>query len=513
MSGSISSALVVVVVAVALFGDIVVGGIHVAELTLAAGVAGAAILLAATRPGGAIGALVFYVPLQQTMLAWVYAKGLPLTLVKDFGYIKDALVLGVCIAAVRNVQQRRVALRLDAFDGFAILYVTIALVYLVLPSVFHGALGGQSFTTRIDAWRLDCLFPILALAGRRTPLSEASIRRIRYVVFLVAAAMFAVAVWESVDKLNYNHFLVSTIHLPEYQQQALKTLPPINDDYIITSVIGGLTVVRVGGLLADPLGLGFYMVLPLALAIERISSSRAQRLTVLVAVASGVTVALTETRSAMIAGGLAIGLGSYVAYRKGSEARGRLAVFTIVALLVAVPLTAHTAFSSRLASAFSGTSQNVDNQTHAQRSESAYHLVLHHPAGEGLGANPATGARDQTSNSVKSENSYLQVGTELGIAGMLAFVAMYLALLYKLRWRSRFHDEAGGLAGASWLAGMGLFVGGFFLHVWINYPVSLTYWGLAGISLAVPPPAPSPQPAAALPGQRLRARALAEGIW
>ncbi|HVT20081.1 MAG TPA: O-antigen ligase family protein [Mycobacteriales bacterium] len=485
---SVRGPLVVAVGVLALFCDLAIGGLHVAELTLAAGISGAALLLAAARPGAAIGAIMLYVPLQQTVLAWMYAKGVPTTLVRDLGYVKDVLVGGVCLAAFTNIKSRRVALRLDALDVLVLLFVAIATVYLALPTLSPGSLGAQSFSVRIDAWRLDCLFLVLFLAARRTPLQPTSLRRIRNVVFFVAFVMFATAVWESVDKVAYNRFLVDTIHLPAYQAQILHVPPPLNNNYIITSVIGGLRIVRVGGLLVDQIGLGFYMVMPFALALERISGSRSHRVTVLVAAASGVTIALTETRSAAIAACIAIALGTWLAFRVGAEARLRLAAVSVVALLIAIPAASHTAFSSRFASAFAGSS-NADNQIHQQRSESALKLVLHHPAGQGLGANPATGLRNDTSNAVTSENSYLQVGTELGVHSMIVFVLMYLVLLFTLRARSKIRDEAGGMAGGAWLAGAGLFVAGFFLHVWTSIPVSLTYWGLAGVALAGSPAA------------------------
>jgi hypothetical protein len=41
------------------------------------------------------------------------------------------------------------------------------------------------------------------------------------------------------------------------------------------------------------------------------------------------------------------------------------------------------------------------------------------------------------------------------------------------------------LANAMRTAGIGLLIGGFFLHVWIDLHTSLTFWGCAGLALGV----------------------------
>jgi hypothetical protein len=139
----------------------------------------------------------------------------------------------------------------------------------------------------------------------------------------------------------------------------------------------------------------------------------------------------------------------------------------------------------RFESLFS-TTQSVDNQGHITASTNGLNDVIDHPTGFGLGANPATGVRNHTTNATNTENSYLGVGTELGDAAMFCFIGLYLALLVELRRRSHEPGEAAKLAGASWLAGCGLLVGGLFLPIWPDFPVALTYWGLAGFATMKP---------------------------
>lgn len=475
--------VVPVMCAVALFLLIARGGLHAAETSLAVAIAAIAIVAAIRYPGGALGTLVVFVPLQLCLLAWAYRLGTPAALVKDLGYVKDALVGGICLAAVRNVAAGRVRMRVDVLDVCVAAYVGIATAYLALPAAFPGILGGQPFNVRINAWRLDCLFAVLLIAARRVPLPPLAIRRIRAALYVVAAILCAFGLWETFDKAGYNHFMASTIHLPAYQHDILDTTPPRGNNYVNVAKINGLEFVRVGSLFGDALGLGFYMVVPLALAVEQIAQRRVPRWSVIIALAAGLTVVQTQTRSAELSGAIAIALALRLAYRRGSAATGRLAAVTIAAALVVIPVAAHSTVWPRLQSAFAGNS-NTDNQIHSTSSTGSYRYLVSHPLGKGLGANPVTGTRFSTDISTHSESSYLQVGIELGLAGMIAFIAMYLALLWQLFRRARAPDASGGLAGAMWLAGMGFAAGGFYLHIWIGLAVSLTFWGLSGTALA-----------------------------
>lgn len=484
-SRQLTTSVAAVVAAVALFADLTIGGLRAAEITISGLVALIAILAASTWPGAAIGCALAFVPLQIALMAFLYKHGAPAGLVRDAGYIKDAAVGGVCLAAVtrRGHSTRSPRPRTDMLDRLAIAYLGIATAYLVLPIVFPDVLGGQTFSVRINAWRLDCLFVVLMLAARRVALPPQTLWRLRGVVIIVAALMCAVGVWESVSNTGYNNFIVHTLGVPFYQADILHVSPPPGYDYIVHGTVGGASLVRVGSLLVDEIVLGFYMVLPLALGIERISESRPRLIAVLGIVAGGVTLVLSETRSAILSGGVAILLSVWLGFRRRSTSRFRTTVLLVAAAVLIVPLTAHSTVRQRFDSLI-GNSHDTDNQNHISASRAGLNEVLHHPEGRGLGANPATGLRNQTTNVVVTENSYLQVGTELGAVAMLLFIGMYIALLARLRRIARRDDESGRLAAACWLAGSGLFVGGFFLQIWPAFAVSLTFWGLAGIATA-----------------------------
>lgn len=468
-------------------GDLTVGGAHAATSTLAAIVAILAIAGAVRWPGFALGAIVVAVPLQLAALAYLYHLGTPAAVVRDLGFIKDGATGGICLAAIRASFAREGADQghFDWLDRFSIAYVGIATGYLLIPILAPGSFGGEPWSVRLNAWRIDTLFVVLMIAARRLSFAAPTVKRIIIAVFVVAMILCGFGLYEEISNSGFNRFMVHTIQLPLYQLNVLHVAPPLGLDYVNRGPIGGSNILRVGSLFADPLSLGFYMVLPLAYGIERVRST-VSPIPVLGMLAGGLTVALANTRSAILAGAIVVVLSVWLAFRHRSRFRIRMVVVGLAGALVLAPFVVHSGVRHRFDQLF-GSHQTTDEQGHVSSSTNGFHDLLHHPAGFGLGANPATGARSSTGNVTDTENSYLTVSSELGVAGMLCFIGMYLALLSKLSRARSLPGEVGRLASASWLAGCGLLVGGFFLPIWLDFAAALTFWGLAGVATARQP--------------------------
>jgi len=486
-----------VICAAAVFLDLVVGGLHTAALTAGLAIGAVAVMVAARQPGVALGIIAVFVPLQVALLALVFRLGAPAAMVKDLGYFKDAMTFGICIAALMAHVKRVPRRRLDRIDAFAGAYVGIATLYLAMPSIFPGSFGGQSFTVRINAWRLDCLFVILMVAARRIPYSARTLLRLRQVVIGVALVLCAVGIWEFLDGGSYNQFLGNTLRVPAYQNVVLHVAPPPDNNYAaaFTSAGNGSAYSRIGSLLLNPLDMGFYIVVPFGLAFERMLRGRTSLISVGLTAVTGLTLVLTETRSAVLGGVVIVVVCLWLNLRRASPGQLRSTILVVVALALAVPLSSHSTIRARFASV-SNPNSALDNQEHVSRTKNGWHEVTTHPAGLGLGANPASGDRYGTTNATTTENSYLQVGSELGLAAMIAFIGLYLSLLQRLR-RSAValaDSSIGSIASAVWFIGLGLLVGGMFLQVWIGFSVALTFWGLAGATLGAAAEA-QPEPA------------------
>ncbi len=130
--------------------------------------------------------------------------------------------------------------------------------------------------------------------------------------------------------------------------------------------------------------------------------------------------------------------------------------------------------------------QFVDGHTNGSDShrltnaEAGIKKIQAQPAGYGLGtAGPAS---KNTANPVITENSYLQIGIETGVVGLLLFVATVILTLVALGKRFGVVDEAAALLAI--LAGLS--ITNLFLHTWADSATALIVWGLAGYCLAAP---------------------------
>jgi hypothetical protein len=434
----------------------------------------------ARRPGQSVALLVAFVPIQVVGLALLLRFGMPASAVRGMGGLKDALVIGVMLNAVWAMGRRQT--RFDTVDKFALCYLGFLVLYLVMPSVLHGLLGQGSFQVRLLAARTNGLFAIAFLAARHAEITKVWRERITNVVLWVAALISVCAIINVVFSSTWNHFLTRTARVPVYQAQVLGVFSPNPFDALNRGFIGGHAIVRAGSLLLDELTLGFYLVIALAICLQRLTAHKHSGRYAVLGGLCMVAIVMTATRSAILSAVIAAIAATRIAARARAPHWLRLAVLLTVGIVAIAPIAGSTTAGQRVLAFTQGTDPSA--QAHATSSSSAFKDVLENPLGRGLGTNPRTGARFGVAGHVTSENSYLQVGNELGIPVALVFIGMLLATVRAAWRRARSWHPSSDLALAIAAAGSGLAVGGFFLHVWLDFPTTLTFWSLAGLALA-----------------------------
>lgn len=452
---------------------------------------GAAVVRWASRhPVAALGAVFVFLPLQQTVLALAYRYGAPFVVVRGAGLFKEAIIAGLLLAVMSDPKARRTPLTIP--DKTAVALVALVTVYLIVPFVFPGALGGQPLDARLSAWRVNVLFVLLFFVARRLPWSGADIRVLENCLLAAGALLAVGGLWQMADSASYDRFMTDVVQQPRFVRDVLGVVGVRQETVLFYGAAAGTGFVRVGGWLINPLTLGFVLVVPLAVAIRRMTCDRRSLAVTLTAAGCGAVLVGTLTRSAIVAGILAGTVTCWGALR--ARYRRAVGVLLIVgmAALVVTPFLPGSNLATRLVGAVTG--GDVSAKAHADSSSAALELALQHPAGLGLGANPQTGMQFAASNSVTAENGYLQVALEIGWIGLALFVAVTVAMLVELYRRPRGEGGGGGLAALA--AGCGLAVGALFLHVWVDLPTSLLFWGFAGAvssrypSSGTPPPQP-----------------------
>jgi hypothetical protein len=456
------------------------GGPAAIGLSIGLLVLGALVVVAARVPQFAVLGLVIWVPLQQPILAYLYKLGMPLLVVRDLGYLKEFWTISLVVAAWRATRSQQI--KADLLDWAAVLYVGIATLFLVLPFADSSALGGVSFGGRLHAWRLDCLYVVILLTARRLTFAPVVLRRLWLGLCVVGIVLGGFSVWEITDGHGFTNFLANTLEYSKYKADVFGVTT--SRDLLTHGSIGDSTFVRAGSLFNDPLSFGFFMVIPFAVALERVAAKKGAALGTAVAVAGVVGVIFSGTRGAAIAGGVGVLLALVFGPSRIAPNRLRLVVAVLLGAVVLLPFAGQSTLVDRLVSLTKPASETHSNQVHVDRARAGWTALLDRPLGRGLGANSQTGARYDTTTAITTEDAYLQTGAEFGVPGLLAFVGFLGVALVSLRRRAMRLVEHSGLAGGVWLAGCGLTLGALTLQVWTQLTVTLVFWTLAGVALS-----------------------------
>jgi hypothetical protein cdivTM_06942 len=118
------------------------------------------------------------------------------------------------------------------------------------------------------------------------------------------------------------------------------------------------------------------------------------------------------------------------------------------------------------------------NQEHSSSIQLALTQIRQRPFGSGVGSTGTPSVYNQRVNII--ENYYLAMMVEVGIIGGVMFLALNVAVLRQL-----YCHRQQWLAGALLISGVGLVVINLVLPMWADDAVSYSWWGLAGLCLAL----------------------------
>lgn len=245
--------------------------------------------------------------------------------------------------------------------------------------------------------------------------------------------------------------------------------------------------IRINSTLRGPNPLGVYAVITLAVAVtawvarRRVLQPREQVLLGILAAGSVVAVAASYSRSAAVAAAVAIGIIILVVY--GGKTRRWMWLSAAVLALAVGGLTyayRDTQFVSQVIlheDPEEGNDIN-SNDGHAESLAIGTERMLRQPFGAGVGS---TGSASLlTDDPLILENQYLYVAHEAGWVGLALFITIIYLVLQAL-WQRR----GWWLALAVFASGIGLSIAALVLPVWADDTVSIIWWGLAALALAV----------------------------
>jgi hypothetical protein len=248
--------------------------------------------------------------------------------------------------------------------------------------------------------------------------------------------------------------------------------------------------IRIMATLREPNALGAYLVLPATALTALLLRTKDSNRRYIFGGALGLHLAaifLTQSRSAMLAFMVSGALIVWWQYRDWLVARLRrfwpvLAVFVL--------LMGFGAYASRNTAFFQSYIVHGDkNETADDLDSNDYHALFIKQGLEGirdepLGHGPGTAGLASIQNpkgSFLTENYYVQIGYELGIVGLMVFLAINIWLYVKLWLGRRNNPWIYVLLASFW----GYVVTNMLLHTWSNEAVAAQWWILAGMAAAL----------------------------
>ena len=240
--------------------------------------------------------------------------------------------------------------------------------------------------------------------------------------------------------------------------------------------------VRILSTLRGPNALGAYLVfwLPMLAIVTKRMWSVANKYKVYAAILwalSFITLYGSKSRSAWI--GAAIALAAVVWLLVNNQWKKRLVLlgmagFAVLAVGLAVNWNSSFVQTTIM---HRDPNQGNDEDSDVLRQESivtSIKSIINNPLGTGVGSANLASTYGTKPNTI--ENYYLQVATELGVVGLLVFMAI-LVLVAKKLWDLRAHDIAVAL-----LAGfIGIAVVNLVLPGWEDETLAMLWWGMAGL--------------------------------
>ena len=379
----------------------------------------------------ALQVLIVGLALHNVAMALLWRAGLRGTALTVASAWKDVLLLAALVLVVR--ERRRLPFDGRLTDWLALAYGALVVVYGLLPQSWLG--GGATHRGVLYAARHD-LLPVAAyFLGRGLHLTDRERARLCHTVLATAAFVAAfglidvyavpLSFWRPAagwfrDQLGLV-YSAGTSGLPEnfvynagngvvFRRLTSTFLSPLATSYLLVVALFFIPMRRRWG---PPLGLLIFAAL-----------------------------LWTHTRSALLA------LVAVLVLRAIVRRRPRALIWAAVVAVIALafvqgydhfgPRTHFTAKELRVQEQIAHSHASASNDaTSANESSTTEHLaslrdggrtVLHHPWGFGLGNSGVTAAR--THVTVKAgESTYTELGVEIGILGMLVFIAWSLALL------------------------------------------------------------------------------------
>jgi hypothetical protein len=449
--------------------------VHLTAAIIALGI----VAWAVRRPGSALIALAVFLPLQAVGFGFLLRLHVPTEVLRPAGGLKELLGASILLAALHALHVGRTRQgkthQIDAIDKVLLAYVAVVTLYLVVPHLFTTFPVSNQWYVRLLAWRADCGYVLLFFGVRHAPMAAGTRRRFIQVFIAMAGLTVVLGFYQWLAPASWSHLILVTGRQVQYQTTVLG-----NSTTTVNRNLGYLTnlnPLRVGSIFLSPFDMADFLLIVLALAIERIVRNyRSQAAYLLGAVILGAMFA-SRVRADALAAVILVVVALLPAPKRPVTARLRLLGAILVAAAVIIPALSGT----RFVNAQGGTKSN---QGHVSELTGGLAQLARTPLGLGIGNAAGVGDRfvltANNQGGFTVDNVVLQVGDELGVQALLPWLVL-MVLVWMALGRAARHDDA--FAGGVRLAFLGIFIAGMYHQVFLSFPVTWMLWAAIGLVL------------------------------
>jgi O-antigen ligase len=239
---------------------------------------------------------------------------------------------------------------------------------------------------------------------------------------------------------------------------------------------------RVFSTLREPNSLGALLVIPMLFLTTKFFANKRKILFGGLLLLHGLVLLLTFSRSAWVAAIVAELTFLFAVYRKPAIAFCKRHAVWLIALVLILAGGAYTLrdqyfVQNTLFHADENTLDEGSTNKHVDSIEAGVGSIVDKPLGHGPGtAGPVSYHTDKP---VINENYYIQLGYELGIVGLLLFLATCIWLFIRLQMIGTIEAKV------LYASLVGYAICNLFLHTWTNEAVAAQWWILTGLILTI----------------------------
>ncbi|MDQ1392640.1 MAG: hypothetical protein QOF30_1617 [Acidimicrobiaceae bacterium] len=451
--------------------------VHVIAGVVAAGVLAWAI----KRPGNALIVLVCFLPLQAIGFGFLLRLHVPAQILRPAGGIKDVLAAGILLSALHALHVGRTRLgkesQLDAIDKVLLLYVAVVTFYLIFPHLFTLFPVTNRWSVRLLAWRADCGYVLLFFAVRHAPIPATARRRFIQVLIALTGLTVILGFYQWIRPQSWSNLILMSGRQVQYQLNVLGIDPATVGRNL--GYLTNLSLLRVASVFISPFDMADFLLIPLAIAVERIARDYRSRGSYVLGAGILAVLFASRVRADALAAVIIAVVAMLPTPNRPVAARLRLLAAILVATAIIVPSLGGTRFVNAEGGAKS-------NQGHISEIAGGLKQMTRNPLGLGIGNVAGVGDRfvlaANRQGGFTVDNAVLQVGNELGFQAMLPWLLMVFLIWRGLGRAARRPDPfAGGIR----LAFLAIFVAGMYHHVFLSFAVAWILWSAVGLALHV----------------------------